>query len=181
MATKRSKSKTKPKRPKRIGAAIPHIDPRRTYVRAFEAFHGEEDADKASELLQQIESCGYMSTEALQLYAEVLHETDAFDKCVCIVELLLERKPNDPVAIFNAASSCLLTLQPVSALLYYERFLELAPEHLMAKPAAESLGNLKQNLPKILESFGDDLLKICLDWLRLKRFCIDSNSGVLKK
>ncbi len=58
-----------------------------------------------------------------------------------------------------AASGAYATMQPVSAILFFERFLKLAPEHPGAPLAEKELAKLRSHLPEILDAFVDELPK----------------------
>ena len=159
MASKRGKSKAKPKRRNRIGSAVPQINTRRAYQRAYDAFFEDDDPDQALTLLKQIDDQGHMSLEAMSLYLDVLHQLRDLDHYARIAMVMTERCPEDPNANLIAASGAYSTGQPVSAILYFERFLKLAPEHPGAPLAEKELAKLRGHLPKILDAFIDDLPK----------------------
>ena len=161
MATNRGKNKAKPKLKRRrpVGAAVPHINTRRTFERAYEAFFDDDNADNALKLLQQIEAQGYMSIEEMRLYLDVLHQLRDFDQYARVATVMAERSPEDPVANLLAASGAYATMQPVSAIQFFERVVKLAPEHPGTLTAKEELVKLLRHLPEILDAFIDDLPK----------------------
>lgn len=159
MATKREKNKAKPKRRKQVGAVVPLVNTRRAFDRAREAYFDDNDPDQALALLKQIEAQGYMSTEALSLYLNVLHHLRDFDHYARVATMMAERFPEDPVVYMHAASGAYATMQPVSAILSFEQFLKLAPKHSGAPMAEEELAKLRRHLPQILDAFIDDLPK----------------------
>lgn len=159
MSTKRSKSKNKPKRRKRPGSVTPQINIRRAFQKASDAFHEDDDADKARRLLEQIESQGPMSYEVMDLYLDVLHQQRDMDHYARIATKLADRFPKDPNAVMLSASGAYATRQPVSAILAFERFLEMAPEHPGASTAREELVKLRKILPELLDAFDDSLPK----------------------
>jgi len=101
-----------------------------------------------------------MSPEAMSLYLNVLHQLRDFDHYARVATIMAERCPEDPVANTHAASGAYATMQPVSAILWFERFLKLAPEHPEAPMAEEELAKLRGHLPQILDAFIDDLPKL---------------------
>jgi Flp pilus assembly protein TadD len=159
MATKRKNRKAKPKRRKRVGAAVHQINTRRIYQRAFDAFYEDDDPDQALALLQRIDAQGHMSIETMALYLDVLHELRDFDHYARIATVMAERLPEDPQANMLAASGAYATMQPVSAILFFERCLELAPEHPGTYIAEKELAKLRSHLPEILDAFVDELPK----------------------
>lgn len=163
MATKRGK-KNKPKRRKRAGAAAGStatrsVNTRRAFQRARDAFYEHEDPDKALALLQQIEDQGNMSTEVMNFYLDILHELRELDHYARIATVLAERSPENPDAVMVAASGAYATMQPISAILFFERFLQLAPKHPGAPMAEKELAKLRNHLPEFLDAFVDDLPK----------------------
>jgi tetratricopeptide (TPR) repeat protein len=159
MAAKGGKSKAKLQRRRPVGTGAPLINTRRTFDRAYRAFFEEDDPDQALTLLQQIEAQGYMSLETMRLYLDVLHELRDFDQYARIATILAVANPSDPDANLWAASGAIATAQLVSALLYFERFIKLAPQHPEAAIATEQIAKLRRHLPEILDSFIDDLPK----------------------
>ncbi len=163
MATNHGKNKAKPKpKPKRrtpIGAAVPHINTRRSFERASEAFYVDNNADHALQLLQQIEAQGYMSIEVMNLYLDVLHHLRDFDQYARVAVLMAERSPNDAIANLLAASGAYATMQPISSILYFEQVEKLAPGHPAALTAKKELAKLRRLLPDILDAYIDDLPK----------------------
>ena len=159
MAPKRGKNKAKPKRRKQVGAAVPQLNTRRAFQRACTAFYDDHDPDQALKWLQQIEAQGHLSIDVMGVYLDVLHQLRDFDQYARIATMMAERCPEDPIAHLHAASGAYATMQPVSAILYFERFLKLAPEHPEAPMAEEELAKLRRHLPEILDVFIDDLPK----------------------
>lgn len=86
------KSKSKPKRRHRVVPAGVQINTRRTYQRAFDVFHQDDDPDQALALLQQIEAQGRMSLEAMSLYLDVLHELRDINQYARIATAMAEKE-----------------------------------------------------------------------------------------
>ncbi len=159
MAAKSGKNKAKLQRRRPVGTRAPLINTRRTFDRAYRAFHEDDDPDQTLTLLQQIEAQGYMSMETMRLYLDVLHELRDFDQYARVATVLAEANPSDPDANLMAASGAFATAQLVSALVYFERVIKLAPQHPEAATATEQIAKLRRHLPEILDSFIDDLPK----------------------
>lgn len=159
MATKRKKSKAKPKRPNRPSTNAPFSHTRRLLDCAHSAFYEEKDPKKALEQLQRIDAQGYLPNEALQLYLEVACELEDHDQFSRLATMFVDRCPRDPIAYLCAAEAALKTFQPVSGILYYEQFLKLAPEHPQRANVESEVARLRKLLPGILDAFVDDLPK----------------------
>ena len=159
MATKGKKNKALPKRRKRSGPVGNHLNTRRLHERAYDAFHESDDVDEALELLQRIDGAGPMSMETMDLYLDVAHLRRDFDQYARIALLMAERTPSDPKAVMMAASGAYASGQPISAMLFFERLLELAPNHPSAEIAREEAAKLREMLPKILDAFRCELPK----------------------
>jgi tetratricopeptide (TPR) repeat protein len=159
MATKREKNKAKLERRKPIGHVVPHVNSRRAFLGAADAFLRDDNPELALELLKQIESHGSMSLDVLRLYLDVLHQLQKFDDYARIANLFAEQFPEDPIANLLAGSSSLSAMQPISSILYFERFLKQAPDHPAVPMARKELETLHRHLPEFLDAFLDDLPK----------------------
>lgn len=159
MATKGKKNKALPKRRKRSGPVVNHLNTRRLHERAYDAFHERDDVDEALELLEQIDAAGPMSMETMDLYLDVAHRRRDFDQYARIAMLMAERSPTNPNAVMVAASGAYASMQPVSAMLFFERFLELAPNHPGAETARKEAAKLREKLPEMLDAFRCELPK----------------------
>lgn len=159
MATKRNKKRAIPKRRKPAAAASHHINSKRIFERAFGAFYEDGNPELALELLQQVENQEHMSNQAMRLYLDVLHHLHQQDQYARVATALAERLPNDPDAILMAAGGAYATMQPISSILWFERFLKIAPENPAIPEAKKVLQKLRKNLPELLEAFDDDLPK----------------------
>lgn len=160
MAAKRkNKKKAKPKRRRPVGAAAPQINTRRVLQRAYDVFHEDGDSERALELLRQVETQGPLSIQAADLYLDVLHKVRDVDNYARIAIDLAQRHPRDPDANMLAGSSSLATMQPISSILFFERFLELDPKHPGASDARKQVAKLRDRLPVILDAFVDDIPK----------------------
>ncbi len=100
-----------------------------------------------------------MSSEVFSLYLEVLQQLQHLDDHARIASLLAERFPANPDANLLAAFGAYETMQPVSAIVHFERFLELAPQHPGAPMAVKALAKIRHHLPEILDAFIDELPK----------------------
>lgn len=159
MATKGKKNKALPKRRKRSGPVGNHLNTRRLHERAYDAFHERDDVDEALELLERIDAAGPMSMETMDLYLDVAHRRRDFDQYARIAMLMAERSPTNPNAVMVAASGAYASMQPVSAMLFFERFLELSPNHPGAETARKEAAKLREKLPEILDAFRCELPK----------------------
>lgn len=152
----KTKAKSKPRRP--IGAAVPHFNTLRALEHA-EEFYDDDDMDSALALLQTIEAQGAMSIEGMRLYLDILHRVRDIDQYARVATLLAERLPEDPVANMLAASGAYATMQPISAIQFFEQMIKVGPEHPETPEAKEELAKLRGLLPQILDAFIDDLPK----------------------
>lgn len=93
------------------------------------------------------------------LYLEVLRELDDDNHFARVAMNLVEREPDEPTHYLAAIPGAISTMQPVSAILLLERFLQLAPSHELAESAQQQLEGLRADLPTILEQFICELPK----------------------
>ena len=159
MPTKNRKRPGKPKRRRRAGAAAhrPHV--KQLERRARDAYLDDDDPEKALELLQQAEANGPLSDSGLDLYLDVVHSLKDIDTYARIALTMVNRHPDDPQANMLAGSACYSTMQPISAIIFWEKLLELDPSHRGVSLARPELTKLRKHLPEILDAFIDDLPK----------------------
>ncbi|MEM6471270.1 MAG: tetratricopeptide repeat protein [Planctomycetota bacterium] len=159
MVAKNRKRSGKPKRRRRVGVAVRQSQTKQLERRARNAFFEDGDTERALALLRQAESKGALSYDGLDTYLDVLHEYGDLDDYARIALTTVDRYPDDPNANMLAGSACFSTLQPVSAILYFEKVISLAPNHPGLEVAEEQVTKLREHLPEILDAFVDELPK----------------------
>ncbi len=152
MSTKRKKKKA-PSKPRR-GASRPRVvfGASDLYILAKVAF-SDERIEEARNLLAACESLGPLSSEAVELYLEVLQRLRRHHDIARISANFAEQHPEDPEATFAAALGAFNAGQSISALVFFERFLTLAPNDARESFAKQAIKDLRDNLSESLKKF----------------------------
>lgn len=159
MATKPRKDNSKPQRSKRRAAILRRVNERRLLEQAQMNGLQDNDPEQALARFQKLEAQGPMSMEVMRAYIAVLARQEDVGQLARVATLMAERWPSDALANLLAADGCMAAHLPVSAILFYERFLELAPSHPQVPTVELDLARLRSTLPATLDAFADDLPK----------------------
>lgn len=159
MSIKKRKNARKPKRRRRVGSDSTYAQTRSLERLARSAYLDDDDPEKALEWFEQAEAVGPLSDDSLGLYLDVLHTAREVDDYARIALTMVDRRPGDPMANMLAGSACYSTMQPVSAIVYWEKMIQLDPSYHGVGLARQELAKLRKYLPEILDAFVDDLPK----------------------
>ncbi len=157
MAPKKGKGKPIPKRPKGLVNSGAGVNSQKAFQRALVAFYDDHDADQALAMMRDLEAKVPLSVEMLDFYFMLLIDADLRIDCALIGIQIAERCPSDPEANQAAGASAFNAMSPANCILFFERFLKLAPNHARAADARETVEDVRNLLPKVMGREDVDL------------------------